>query len=90
MSSTMNHFLSEKQIRSGLSPRFCTGVKVASSSYPLSVYMLPDQPVIQSKNLTSHSYHKYVALEANTYEYWGFDSVQECIADDKSYVALFR
>ena len=52
-----------RQIRSGLSPRFC--------SYPLSVYMLPDQPVIQSKNLTSHSYHEYAALEANTYGYWG-------------------
>ena len=61
-----------RQIRSGLSPRFCTGVKVTSSSYPLSVYMLPEKPVIQSKNLTSHSYHKYAALEANTYEYWGF------------------
>ena len=70
---SMNTSLSDmRQIRSGLSPRFCTGVKVTSSSYPLSVYMLSDKPVIQSKNLTSRSYHEYAALEANTYEYWGF------------------
>jgi hypothetical protein len=44
---SMNTSLSDmRQIRSGLSPRFCTGVKVTSSSYPLSVYMLSDKPVI--------------------------------------------
>ena len=29
-----------RQIRSEISPRFCTGVKVTSSSYPLSVYRI--------------------------------------------------
>jgi hypothetical protein len=61
-----------RPITFGISPRFCTGVDVKSSDYPISVYMLPDKPAVKSGNRTSHVYQKYATLEEDKYEYWGY------------------
>lgn len=71
-----------KPITFGISPRFCMGVEVKSSDYPISVYMLPDKPVVKSGNLTSHVYQKYATLEEDKYEYWGYYLLE------KSYVTI--
>lgn len=60
------------QIKSGISSRFCSGVKITSINYPVDVYMLPGEPVVKGANLTSHKYSKYAALPSYSYEYWGF------------------
>lgn len=83
-SSDMRH------ISNGISPRFCTGVNVRSQNYPVSVYMLPNKPVVNTRNKTTFTYNKYSRLGNQMYEYWGFYLLENSFVTIKACSSYLR